>query len=73
MTLTVFKVEYKEDLLKALTANDSCPILIGGKVGNLISVEREDGSGNKFNVKISRFDKVARKFVTENVFVNFGW
>lgn len=73
MNMTVFKVDSKESLFAALGASDSCPILINGQIGNLISVEREDGSGKKFNVKLSRFDNVSRKFVTVNIFVNFGW
>jgi hypothetical protein len=73
MTTTVFNVNSKESLFAALGAGDSCPILINGQIGNLLSVEREDGSGKKFNVKISRFNNISRTFVTVNVFVNFGW
>ena len=72
MMKTVFNIVTKNDLFNAMGASGNMEVLINGRVGTLQSVQREDGSGTKFNVKICRYDNKTMKFVYESIFMNFG-
>ena len=51
-TISVLVVETKADLLEALGLAGTQYVSVNGEVGILQSVEREDGSGNCFNVTL---------------------
>ena len=70
MMKTIFNVVNRQDLLQALTLRDT-EVCINGRVGFLQSIEREDGSGFKFNVRIGRYDAKTMRHVTETLFIGF--
>lgn len=70
--LTVLKIDTKDQLFAALGASGNLNVLVNGRVGTLLSVQREDGSGTKFNVVLCRYDNVTMRFVNETLFMNFG-
>jgi hypothetical protein len=72
MLKTVFNIVTKTDLFNAMGASGNMEVLVNGRIGNLQSVTREDGSGTKFIVKLCRYDNNSLKFVYENIFMNFG-
>lgn len=72
MMKTVYAITTKYELFNAMCLSGNQEVLINGRVGLLQSVEREDGSGTKFNVKICRYDNKTFKHVYENIFMNFG-
>lgn len=70
-TITVYKIETKADLQAALVRSGNEMVMVNGRVGTLQSVQREDGSGNCFNIKLGRYDAKTMRFVTETLFLKF--
>lgn len=67
--ITAHKIETKADLQAALIRSGNQNVCVNGRIGTLQSVQREDGSGNCFNIKISRYDAKTLRYVTETLFL----
>ena len=69
MIKNVFQITTKNELCAALTRSGNEMVMVNGRVGTLQSVQREDGSGNCFNIKLGRYDANTMRFVTETLFL----
>lgn len=60
----------KFKLFSALVANTQsrdCVLTINGVIGRCLGIEKEDGSGNKFNVKLGFLDGTNKTFFVKTI------
>lgn len=61
----------RQDLFDALCDSEYNRFYLRGYIGYVLSVEREDGSGRSFNVRMNHNSNGSGEYITEDIYVRF--